>query len=97
VLFNGHWNEGAADFIGEEGEQAFSIYSRFANSLKHTSSFSISFEISKIDCSLTVYLFLLVYNDNLSSLSFARNTDVEKGMVDSLCKWLDAVSIIITF
>jgi hypothetical protein len=40
VLFNGHWNEGAGDFIGEEGEQAFSIYSRFANSLKHTSSFS---------------------------------------------------------
>ena len=40
VLFNGHWNEGAGDFIGEEGEQAFSMYSRFANSLKHTSSFS---------------------------------------------------------
>ncbi|KAI9550241.1 hypothetical protein GHT06_001527 [Daphnia sinensis] len=71
VLFNGHWNEGAADFIGEEGEQAFSIYSRFANSLKHTSSF--------------------VYNNNLSSFSFSRNTYVEKGMVDSLCKWLDAL------
>ena len=42
ILFNGHWNEGAADFIGEEGEQAFAIYSRFPNSLKHTSSFSIN-------------------------------------------------------
>ena len=48
VLFNGHWNEGAADFIGEEGEQAFSIYSRFANSLKHTSSFSKLFSNKKI-------------------------------------------------
>lgn len=48
VLFNGHWNEGAADFIGEESEQAFSIYSRFANSLKHTSSFNISFKICKV-------------------------------------------------